>query len=381
MRPASFFVLVLATSCTRAVADAGGRDDAPVRISGVTTVGLEPTVTSYRASGSVRGRNTAVITSKISGYVRSVSVRAGDAVTAGQTLAVLDSDALEANVRGARAGVRQSHESRDEAENALEAATAEARLADVNLSRARNLYGQRAMTRQEYDETETRRQRATAAREAALARLHRAQAGIDQAQAELGATQAALANARIVAPFAGRVIERRVDPGSLATPGQPLLIVDQRGPLRVEASVEESQAAHVHVGDTAAVELEEVPRPVAGHVSEVVPAIDPASRAFIVKVDLPADVGGELRPGMFARVEFRTGTASALRVPATAVVPAGALDRVFVIEDGRARLRLVTVGDRRADRIDVLSGLSPGDVVISAPPPGLRDGQAVEVAR
>jgi multidrug efflux pump subunit AcrA (membrane-fusion protein) len=380
VRAGPLCMLLVATGCARAVADAGGRDETPVRISGVVTVALEPTATTYRASGTGRGRNTAVITSKINGYVRSVPVRAGDAVTAGQTLAVLEADALDANVRGARAGLRQSQQARDEADNALQAATAEARLADVNLSRARNLYGERAMTRQEFDETETRRQRAAAARQAASARLHRAQAAIDQAQAEVAAAQAGLANARIVAPFTGRVIERRVDPGSLATPGQPLLIVDERGPLRVDASVEESQAAHVHVGDAAAVTLEDLPRPVAGRVSEVVPAIDPASRAFIVKVELPALAGsGELRPGMFARVAFRTGTTRALHVPASAVVPAGALDRVFVIENGRARLRLVTVGDPDSDGVEVLSGLSPGDVVIAAPPPDLRDGQRVEV--
>jgi len=129
------------------------------------------------------------------------------------------------------------------------------------------------------------------------------------------------------------------------------------------------------------VTLGDLPRPVAGRVSEVVPAIDPASRAFTVKVDLPADVGVELRPGMFARVDFRTGTTRALRVPATAVVPAGALDRVFVLEDGRARLRLVTVGERSGEEVEVLSGLSAGDVVMTAPPPDLRDGQRVEVSR
>lgn len=381
VRSAMPWLLLLAAGCARAAAESGEREGAPLRISEVTTVDLEPTPLIYRASGTVRGRNTAVITSKINGYVRSVPVRAGDAVVAGQTLAVLDSDALEANVRRARAGLRQADEGRDEAEEALRGASAEARLADVNFARARNMFEQRAMTRQEYDETQTRQKRATAAREAALARLHRAQAGIEQAQAELAAVQAALADARILAPFAGRVIERHVDPGSLATPGQPLLALDQRGPLRVEASVEESQATHVRVGDAAEVTLEGVPRPVAGRVSEVVPAIDPASRAFIVKVDLPANVGVELRPGMFARVAFRTGTTRALRVPASAVVPAGALDRVFVIEDGRARLRLVTVGEHVDDEVEVLSGLSPGDVVIAAPPPGLRDGQRVEVGR
>lgn len=381
VRPAVLFTLLFATSCARAVADPAEPDGPPVRISGVTTVEREPRPTVYRATGSVRGRTTAVITSKISGYVRSVPVRAGDSVTAGQTLAVLDSDALEANVRRARAGLRQSTEGRDEAQNAVTGAIAEARLADVNFARARNLFSERAMTRQEYDETATRQQRAASSRAAAVARLHRAQAGIDQAQAELSAAEAELADARIVAPFAGRVIERRVDPGSMATPGQPLLIVDQRGALRVEASVEESQAAHVHVGDAAEVTLEDVPRPVAGRVSEVVPAIDPASRAFVVKVDLPANADGELRPGMFARVDFRTGTTRALRIPATAVLPAGALDRVFVIDAGRARLRLVTVGERSGDGVDVLSGLDEGDVVITAPPAGLRDGQPVEVVR
>ena len=381
MRRAAPIVLVLASGCAPAVASPAADEGAPVRVTRVVTVALEPTPTVYRATGTVRGRNTAIITSKINGYVRSVPVRAGSTVTAGQTLVVLDADALEADVRRARAGLQQAIEGRDEADSARGAATAEARLAGVNLERARNLYGQRALTRQELDETATRHEHAAAASEAATARRNRAQAGIAQARAELAAAQAALADARILAPFAGRVIERHVDPGSLATPGQPLVIVDQRGPLRVDASVEESQAAHVHVGDAAEVSIEELPRPLAGRVSEVVPAIDPASRAFVVKVDLPPDAAGELRPGMFARVDFRTGTTRALRVPRSAVVPAGALDRVFVLEEGRARLRLVTVGEANAGQVDVLSGLDAGDVVIDAPPADLRDAQRVEVAR
>jgi RND family efflux transporter MFP subunit len=199
----------------------------------------------------------------------------------------------------------------------------------------------------------------------------------------LAESRATLDYARIVAPFAGRVIERRIDPGSLASPGNTLLVVEQEGALRVEAPVDELRGASIAIGDTAIVELEPPRSAVRAVVSEIVPSIDVASRAFIVKVDLPIDVAG-LRPGMFSRVAFRVGRRSPLVVPSTAVTSKGALDRVFVIEGDRAHLRIVTLGEpslprEGSPRIEVLSGLDEGEQVVSTIPIDLRDGAPVTV--
>jgi RND family efflux transporter MFP subunit len=327
----------------------------------------------YRASGTVRGRATAVLTSKTTGYVRSVDVRPGDIVRQGQVLAVLEANDSAASVRRARAGLDQSTESRSEAENGLRAAQAALRIAKSTHERVAALYAKQTIAQQELDESEARLRGAVAQEEMAQARLRASSSRIDQAKAEIGEAQATLDYARITAPFAGRVIERRIDPGNLASPGMPLLVVEQEGKLRVETAVEESRASSVALGDQAVVEIEALAQPVTGTVGEIVPAVDVASRAFLVKVDLPADLPA-LRPGMFARVSFRVGTKPRLVVPTTAITQNGALDRVYATDGDRLRLRMVTLGEKQGPWTEVLSGLGAGEKLVAAPEPTLRDG-------
>ncbi len=327
----------------------------------------------YHTSGTVRGRATATLTSKTTGYVRSVNVRPGDRVVAGQVLAVLEANDSLASVRRARAGLDQSTESRVEAENSVHAAQAALRIARSTHERMAALYGSHTISQQEFDEAEARLRGAIAQEEMAEARFRGSAARIDQAKAEVGEAQATLDYARITAPFAGQISERRIDPGNLATPGMPLLVVEQEGKLRVEAAVEESRASSVGLGDTAVVEIETLGHPVNGVVAEVVPNVDVASRAFLVKVDLPASLAG-LRPGMFARVGFRVGTRSKLVVPTTAITAHGALDRVFATTGDRLRLRMVTLGEKQGPWTEVLSGLRSGEQIVATAGDSVVDG-------
>jgi multidrug efflux pump subunit AcrA (membrane-fusion protein) len=329
--------------------------------------------TLYHASGTVRGRTTAVLTSKTTGYVRAVDARPGDRVRAGQVLAMLEANDSSADVRRARAGFDQSLESRAEAENSLRVARAALRIAQSTHDRIATLSASRAIPQQEYDEAQARLEGAEAEEAMAQARLRASGARIDQAKAEVGEAQATLDYSRIVAPFDGQVIERRIDPGNLASPGMPLLVLEQAGTLRVETAVEESRAATVALGDRALVEIEALAQPVLGTVGEIVPTVDAATRAFLVKVDLPADLVG-LRPGMFARVDFRLGRTSRLVVPTTAITPNGALDRVFVVDGQNLRLRMVTLGEVQGAWTEVLSGLAAGERVVAAPTPRVSDG-------
>jgi RND family efflux transporter MFP subunit len=347
--------------------------EAPVVSVPMTTAHQEILDTLYRASGTVRGRTTAVLTSKTTGYVRSVDVHPGDIVKAGQVLALLEANDVAASVRRARAGFDQSNESRAEAENGLKAAQVAAKIAKSTHDRVAKLFADHSVPQQEYDEVEARWRGAVAQEEMAQARLRSASSRIDQAKAEVGEAQATLDYARITAPFAGRVIERRVDPGNLASPGMPLLVVEQEGKLRIETPVEESRAASVALGDTAFVDIESLPQQVRGTVGEIVPTVDVASRAFLVKVDLPDEVAS-LRPGMFARVSFKVGTRARLVVPTTAITASGALDRVFAADGDHLRLRMVTLGEVQGPWTEVLSGLVAGEKVVTTATPSVRDG-------
>jgi hypothetical protein len=135
----------------------------------------------------------------------------------------------------------------------------------------------------------------------------------------------------------------------------------------------------IRVGQPVSVTLDGVDRAFDAHVSEIVPAVDAASRAYTVKIDLPGLPS--LRSGLFGRAEFQLGSQLLLAVPAAAVIERGQLQSVFVAEDGIARTRLITTGEKAKDRIEVLSGLAPGEKVVLPIPPGLSDGAAVRYAQ
>jgi RND family efflux transporter MFP subunit len=126
------------------------------------------------------------------------------------------------------------------------------------------------------------------------------------------------------------------------------------------------------------VKVEAADRTVQGRVSEIVPSVDPASRTFTVKIDLPGTP--ILRSGMFARARFPSGSKRALVVPVEAIAEQGQLQSVMVVENGVARTRHITAGERRDGQIEVLSGLAVGEIVVSPRSSALRDGARVEVA-
>jgi RND family efflux transporter MFP subunit len=163
----------------------------------------------------------------------------------------------------------------------------------------------------------------------------------------------------------------------LAAPGTPIAVLEQSGGYRLEAAVEESRLGNVRPGMRAEVRLDAFDRSLSGVVSEIVPALDPASRTFAVKIDLPG--GLPLRSGLFGRARFALGEQSALLVPAAAVQTEGQLRKVYVVDGGVARARLVTLGSGHEAGFEVLSGLSEGEAVVTPLPAALTDGGRVEV--
>ena len=147
--------------------------------------------------------------------------------------------------------------------------------------------------------------------------------------------------------------------------------------LCLEAPVEESHLAAIRVGQAVSVTFDSVDRTLDARVSEIVPAVDAASRAYIVKIDLPP-LGG-LRSGVFGRVALQLGTRSLLAIPAGAVTERGQLQSVMIAENGVAHTRLITNGQKAKDRIEVLSGLTAGEKVIFPVPPALSDGAKIQV--
>lgn len=194
------------------------------------------------------------------------------------------------------------------------------------------------------------------------------------AQAAAAEAEAMLAYATVRAPFAGVMTEKHVLPGDLATPGLPLLVLESTQRLRAEGAVPEAAAAYLRIGAPVAVVLTEGGMPVSAAIEELSPAADAVSRSILLKAALPP---GSARSGQFARLQVIVGDAPALFVPAVAVTRFGQMERVFVVARERAVLRLVKTGRTTGDRVEILSGLNPGEQVVLAPPAALRDGQLV----
>jgi RND family efflux transporter MFP subunit len=342
----------------------------------VATVAAEDWPATYEATGTVRARTTATISSKVMGYVQQVSAQVGDHVREGQALITLDARDLDANLRRAEAGRAEVESAIPEQENAAAAAKANLDLAQTTFRRMEELAAKKSISSQEFDEASARVKAAQANYEMIRSRRVQINSKMATVEQEIRAAGIMRDYAKIAAPFSGVVIVRTVEPGNLATPGAPLLTIEQDGVYRLEASVDESKLPSVRVGQ--AVEaLLEADRKLNALVSEIVPSVDTASRTYLVKLDLPA--APQLRTGMFARAIFALGVQRVVAVPLAALTERGQLQSVFVVEDSVAHTRLITTGRRTAAEVEILSGLSVGEKVVQPVPAGLLDGACVEV--
>jgi multidrug efflux pump subunit AcrA (membrane-fusion protein) len=345
------------------------------------------------AVGTVKSKTQILIASKVQGYVRDVRARQGDRVEPGHELVIVDERELSTRAERARAGLAEAEmgldevkRMREEADAALRSAEADRVYAEQTATRYRQLWERGLISAQDYDSTASRQESTTAAVDQARARIaslrsreaqmrHR----IDQAKAELRTAEIALGDTRITAPVTGVVVDRRVEPGDLAVPGQPLLVLDDPRAYRLEAEVGESAVGRVRVGQRVPVTLDALGRAVEGRVAEIIPAADPTSRTVTVKLDLPTDL--DLRSGLFGRARFSGGERQALTVPLSAVVERGQLTTVYVVDaQNVARLRLITIGERRAARVEALSGLAAGERIVVDVTDRVRDGSRVATA-
>ncbi len=382
MRPAMTrrFLIPLAAlglaACGEARKETPAASAPPVAVSAVMAAN-ETWPSLYEATGTVRARTSADIAAKSMGYVREVKVQTSDRVREGQVLVTLDTRDLDSGERRAEAAREEVRSGLPEADSAVAAAKANLDLAQATFGRMRDLLRKKSISDQEFDETSARLKAAQAAVDMAQARRIQLNSKLAQADQEVRSAQVARSYADILAPFAGTVVSKSVEPGSLAVPGAPMMTIEREGPLRFEASVEESRLPSIRVGQPVSVTLDTVGRKLDARVSEIVPAVDAASRAYIVRIDLPALA--ELRSGVFGRAAFHVGDRTLLAVPAAAVTERGQLQSVVVVVNGVARTRLIATGQKFNDRIEVLSGLSAGEKIVFPAPQGLADGAAVEV--
>ncbi len=330
------FVVLLATGF--ALASVGCHREAPpapalpavaVRTAEVRAV-VEPSRTEL--PGTVRAVERAALAPKVMGTVASLPVALGQSVKHGDTLATLTANEIGARLAQAEAGLGQARR---------------------DLEREAGLYAKGASAADTVRSMEDR---------------------VRLMEATVAEARTMLTYTTIAAPFDGVITRRLANEGDLASPGVPLLEIENPALQRVEVEVPDSLAA-VAVGTAVPIRINTLE--FTGQVAEVSPALDPVSRTFLAKIDLPP--GAAVRSGQFARVAWPTGEGRMLLVPSSAVTTFGQMERVFVVSANRALLRLVKIGARHGADIEILSGLATGERIVADPAAPLRDGQSVEV--
>lgn len=287
--------------------------------------------------GTLQAVNKAVIAAKVTGTIVELPVVLGSKVAADDLLVKISAEEISAQVIRAQAQLDQARR---------------------NLERERKLLSKNA---------------ATAEKVKSLEDIFRvAEASYQEAKTMLGYTT-------ITAPFSGVITAKMANIGDLATPGAPLLKIEDRDRLQVVTSVPEALVLQINPGDILTVTLPAAGLTLQGKVAEVAPAADPLSRTATVKINI--DEGGRLRSGQFARVVIPGKSNESLFIPSSAVRAFGQMEKIFVIEEGRAHLRLVRVGAVSDGRTEILAGLEPGEVIISNPPADIVDGQPVTVVK
>ncbi len=383
---------LLAAGCAPTEAAKETREAQPAVRVPVAVVSASAVDAFYEAVGTVQARAASTIQSKATGHVMAVHAKEGDHVTKGQVLVELDAREAQAQLQRAESALRAARDGRREADRAVQAAAHAQDAADAASDLARATYERYAglnaegvVSRQAYDEARARWRAsvAEAARAGELiasvrARRDEADARIQQAEAEVANARTFLTYTTITAPFDGIVARKSVDVGDLAAPGTPLLEIETTDQYRLEALVDESELGRVRQGEEVPVVVDAVgPEPLTGTVVEIVPSADRASRTFVVKVALAPHPA--LKSGLFGRARFPMGQRDTLTVPASAVTRRGQLTQVYAVgDDGVARMRLVTVGEAFDDRVEVLSGLEPGERVVADRVEQVRDGTRIE---
>ncbi|MGB8772337.1 MAG: efflux RND transporter periplasmic adaptor subunit [Candidatus Korobacteraceae bacterium] len=332
----------------------------------VALLTVQPTtIPDYvEATGTVQASQSAQLASQVMGTITRVNVHEGDHVRRGEVLIAIDEAQQRAAYASANAGLQASQEG-------IAAADADYALAEATMKRYQMLYDKKSVSPQEYDEVKTKLAAAKARRDASHAGRTQAEAGVSQASTAMGFT-------KIRAPFDGLVIAKLADVGAMAAPGVPLLLVEDPSHFRLEASVDESKMGAVRMEEEAPVVIDALgDQAITGKVVQIVPAADPASRTFTVKIDLPPNP--QIRSGLFGRARFPRGQRESVVIPQTAVVHRGQLQAVYVVgKDRLASLRYVTLGTPSAQQVEVLSGLEAGDQVVEQPGDRELSGKQVE---
>jgi RND family efflux transporter MFP subunit len=382
--------LALAALCALALAlsacgrsSIGGPESAkskplPSRTVKAARVSELPMEQIISATGSLAPYNHASLSMKVPGRLERMDVDLGTAVRRGDVLAQVERRDYELRVQQSEAVLAQIRAllglSKDQSEDAFnpeEASTVKQSIALLtearsNRDRIARLAGDEILSPSELDKAEAAFQVAANRYQDALEEARSRHALLLQRRAEWEIDRQQLADTAITAPFDGVVQLRRASIGEYLSAGAPVLTLVQVDPLRLRLEVAERDAARIAAGQAVRFTAEGDTNVYTGRLARITPAIGDRNRMLLVEADIPND--GRLRPGSFVRAEILVhGGANALTVPRESVVTFAGIDKVILVEDGKAVERRIALGRSTPDLVEILSGVKAGDLVVLNP--------------
>ncbi|HZE71699.1 MAG TPA: efflux RND transporter periplasmic adaptor subunit [Pyrinomonadaceae bacterium] len=389
-----FSVVILAGAACKSDYPASARQNRPgedkaarqVKTARVAETPFGETVT---ANGTLAAYDQTTISVKVPGRLRSISVDLGTVVRRGQMIAQIESEDYKLRVQQSEAALAQararlglSPEGTNDQVNPEQTATVrQARAvldeASFNRERAARLVAQGVIARAEYDSVDSAFKVAQGRYQDAIEEIRNRQALLSQRRSELGLARQQLADTSVYSPLDGIVQEKRTSVGEYLAAGTAVVNVVRIDPLRLRAEVPERAAQTIRSGQNVRVTVEGDANIYLGQIKRLSPVIAAQNRMLLVEADVRND--GKLRPGSFAHAEIVTNDAKmAVAVPSNAIVTFAGIEKVIVVQNGKALEKPITTGRRNGDLTEIIAGLNVGDQVI-VDPGNLQSGQSVQV--
>jgi RND family efflux transporter MFP subunit len=372
---------------TRQNANRGGNN--PPRQVKTATVAETPFGETVTANGTLAAFDQTTVSVKVPGRVRAITVDLGSVVSQGQVIAQVDSEDYRLRVQQAEASLAQARarlglapegtDDRIDPEQTATVRQARAVLdeARYNRDRAARLVEQGVIAKAEFDAATATFKVAEGRYQDAYEEIRNRQGILAQRRSELALARQQLKDTAVIAPLNGIVQEKRTSIGEYLAAGAPVVNIVRMDPLRLRAEIPERESHTVHSGQDVRVTVEGDTNIYVGKIMRLSPVIAEQNRMLVVEADVRNN--GKLRPGSFAHAEIVTNDAKmAVTVPNNAIVTFAGIEKVIVVQNGKALEKPITTGRRNTDFTEIVAGINVGEKVI-VDPGNLQSGQAVEV--
>lgn len=382
----------LSAGCSKSeTAQARGRDDAakPVKVERVRTETIRRAV---EVVGTLAAEDEVTLSSEADGLVSRILHDLGDRVRAGDVLVELDREKPQYNLDQQKAGLQRAlaaygapdpeHLPATEKTPDVQKAAADLVQAKQNFQRADELFKRQLVPKQTLDDAAAALQSKQASYDSSLQGARNLRATILESEAAMKMADRQVRDTYIRAPFDGFIEKRLVNLGQLVKAQTPVMAVVKLDPLRVTAEIPEKMAPWIKVGQPVSLHVDAYPdKQIVGKISRISPTVNTATRAFPFEALVPNE-DALLKPGTFARVHIESGKVDeVMSLSYAAMQYRYGVNRVFVITGDRLVAHELKTGERIGDRMEILSGVKPGDPVAVTDVEKLVDGMKVNAGR